>query len=263
MTYPLKNKLFISTRPAGTSDELSRSLNDSGATVLEFPLIEIKPSTLSNKEKTYFTRLEEFQWLIFTSPNGVHYFFEILKEVKGNHHLPENLQIAVIGEKTQKTLAKFGYSAVFVNPGSTAEDFAEPFAGHIKASGTKPKVVLPLGNLARTVIQDYLKKLADCTRINVYRTEMPETINTDIADRIENEKYDMLIFTSPSGIKNFLKLFPELVIQKIRMACIGDTTANAAREKGFRPLVVAQNSSSAGIAESILNYYISKNIKKI
>jgi uroporphyrinogen-III synthase len=71
----------------------------------------------------------------------------------------------------------------------------------------------------------------------------------------------MLIFTSPSGIQNFLKLFSELKIQKIRMACIGDTTANAAREKGFHPLVVAQNSSSAGISESILNYYISKNIK--
>ena len=86
-------------------------------------------------------------------------------------------------------------------------------------------------------------------------------MNTDIADRIENEKYDMLIFTSPSGIKNFIKLFPKLNENKIRMACIGDTTANSAREKGFHPLVVAQNSSSAGIVESIFNYYISKNIK--
>jgi uroporphyrinogen-III synthase len=261
MIQPLQNKLFISTRPAGTSDELSRLLNEAGATILEFPLIEIKPSNLSNEEKSYFTRIEEFQWLILTSPNGVHYFFEILKKVKGNQHLPETLQVAVIGKKTQKTLAKFGYSAAFVNPGSTAEDFAEPFSSHIKASGTKPKVILPLGNLARTVIQYHLEKLADCTRINVYLTEMPETMNTDIADRIENEKYDMLIFTSPSGIQNFMKLFPELVIQKIRMACIGKTTANAALEKGFRPLVVAQNSSSAGIVESILNYYISKNIK--
>jgi len=261
MIQPLQNKLFISTRPAGTSDELSRLLNEAGATILEFPLIEIKPSNLSNEEKSYFTRIEEFQWLILTSPNGVHYFFEILKKVKGNQHLPETLQVAVIGKKTQKTLAKFGYSAAFVNPGSTAEDFAEPFSSHIKASGTKPKVILPLGNLARTVIQYHLEKLADCTRINVYLTEMPETMNTDIADRIENEKYDMLIFTSPSGIQNFMKLFPKLIEKKIRMACIGETTANAAREKGFRPLVVAQNSSSAGIVESILNYYISKNIK--
>jgi uroporphyrinogen-III synthase len=75
------------------------------------------------------------------------------------------------------------------------------------------------------------------------------------------KSYDMLIFTSPSGIQNFIKLFPELNIQNIRMACIGETTASVAREKGFRPLVVAQNSSTSGMVESILNYYISKNIK--
>jgi uroporphyrinogen-III synthase len=79
-----------------------------------------------------------------------------------------------------------------------------------------------------------------------------------MAEQIENVKYDMIIFTSPSGIHNFLKLFPNQKKINIRMACIGETTASAAREKGFYPLVVAQNSSSAGIVESILNYYISK-----
>ncbi|MBW6533430.1 MAG: uroporphyrinogen-III synthase [Mariniphaga sp.] len=258
MTQLLQNKIFISTRPAGRSDELSLLLNEAGATVLEFPLIQIKAATLSNEEKKHFSRLKEFQWLILTSPNGVRYFFDIMLKVAGNQELPKNIKIAAIGEKTRETLKKHGYSATFVNPGSTAEDFTKPFVRHIEAAGSGQKILLPLGNLARTVIQDELKEWADCTRIDVYRTEMPETINTDIAERIENEKFDMLIFTSPSGIQNFLKLFPKLNIQNIRMGCIGETTATAAREKGFRPLVVAQNSSSAGIVESILNYYISK-----
>jgi uroporphyrinogen-III synthase len=108
------------------------------------------------------------------------------------------------------------------------------------------------------VIQEHLKKLADCTRIDIYRAEMPGNIDKNITKQIENEKYDMLIFTSPSGIENFLKIFFGLSVQNIRLACIGETTANAARKKGMFPLVVAQNSSSAGIVESILNYYISK-----
>ena len=262
MTLPLQNKLFISTRPADTSGELKRLLNEAGATLLEFPLIEIKAATLSSEEKKQFSRLEQFQWMILTSPNGVRYFFEILKEVTGNQNLPQNLQIAVIGEKTQKTLAEFGYSAAFINPGSTAEDFAEPFARQIITAKTKPKIVLPLGNLARTVIEDHLEKLADYTRINIYQTEMPENVDKTIAEQIENEKYDMLIFTSPSGIQNFLKLFPNQKNKNIRMACIGEITANMAREKGFYPLAMAQNSSAAGLVDSILNYYISKNIKK-
>lgn len=258
MTLPLQNKLFISTRPADASDELRRLLNEAGATVLEFPLIEIKAASLSNEEKKYFSRLEQFQWMILTSSNGVRYFFEILKQLTGNQKLPENLQIAVIGEKTQKTLDKYGYRAAFVNPGSTAEDFTEPFSRHISTTGAKPKIVLPLGNLARTVIQDHLKKLADCTRINIYRTEMPEKMDKTIAERIKNNRYDMLIFTSPSGIHHFLEFFPEQKNKNVSMACIGEVTAGAAWEKGFQPLAVAQNSSSAGIAESILNYYISK-----
>jgi uroporphyrinogen-III synthase len=258
MTLPLQNKLFISTRPAGMSDELNRLLSEAGASVLEFPLIEIKAAALSSEEKEMFSRLEEFQWMVLTSPNGVKYFFEILQEVTGYQKLPEILQIAVIGEKTGRALEKYGHTASFVNPGSTAEDFVVSFAQHIQSSGTKPKIVLPLGNLSRTVIQDHLEKFADCTRINIYRTEMPENVDKTMAEQIENVKYDMIIFTSPSGIHNFLELFPNQKNKNIRMACIGETTASAAREKGFYPLVVAQNSSSAGIVESILNYYISK-----
>lgn len=258
MTLTLQNKLFISTRPAGTSGELSRLLNETGASLLEFPLIEIKAATLSSEEKQLFSRLEQFQWLILTSLNGVRYFFEILQEVTGTQKLPESLQIAVIGEKTGKTLEKYGYRAAFINPGSTAEDFVEPFAGHIAGEKSKPRIVLPLGNLARTVIQDHLEKLAECKRINIYRTEMPEKTDKSIAKEIETNRYDMLIFTSPSVIENFLKIFSGLSVQNIRLACIGETTANAARKKGMFPLVVAQNSSSAGIVESILNYYISK-----
>jgi uroporphyrinogen-III synthase len=68
----------------------------------------------------------------------------------------------------------------------------------------------------------------------------------------------MVIFTSPSGIQNFLKIWPKSGGQTIRMACIGPTTANAAVKNGFQPLVVAQNSSATGIFESILNFYILK-----
>jgi len=261
MTLPLQNKLFISTRPAGASGELNRLLHEAGATLLEFPLIKIKPAPLSSQEKQLFSKLEQFQWMILTSANGVRYFFEILQEVTGAQKLPESLQIATIGEKTSYTLKKFGYSATFVNPGSTAEDFVEPFAQLIQTFGIKQKIVLPLGNLARTVIEDHLEKLADCTRINIYQTETPENVDKSIAEKIENEKYDMLIFTSPSGIQNFLKLFPGKKNKNIRMACIGETTANSARKNGFHPLAMAQNSSAAGLVESIVNYYISKNLK--
>jgi uroporphyrinogen-III synthase len=78
-------------------------------------------------------------------------------------------------------------------------------------------------------------------------------------NRIHNSRYDMIIFTSPSGIENFLKIYPEGKNKNVPMACIGSVTAAAAIENGFRPLVIAEKSTAAGIAGSIINYYISTN----
>lgn len=258
MSLRLHNKLFISTRPKDSSGELTDLLTREGATVLELPLIEVKPASISEEEKNYFDQPEQFQWIIFTSPNGVRYFFMILKQQTGSHYLPDEIQFAAIGEKTESVLQDFGYQASFVNPGSTAKDFSKPFLNHLNTGSIKPNILLPLGNLAGTTIQDYLESAANCTRITVYNTEIPMNLNRSIIQQIEEDRYDMLIFTSPSGIQNFLKASPAFREQNIRMACIGPVTCNEAINRGFNPQVTAQKSSAKGIVESILNYYISK-----
>lgn len=258
MTLRLHDKLFISTRPKDSSDELAGLLSREGATVLEFPLIEIHAASISENEKSCFHKPEQFNWIIFTSPNGVRSFFRILEELTGSQQLPDNLQFAAIGIKTEAVLQGFGYRSSFVNPGSTAEDFSKPFTEHIKTAGNKPNILLPLGNLARTVIQEELKNEANCTRVDVYKTDVPRYFDEKIMQRIEKGHYDMLIFTSPSGIKNFVMSFLKIKKEDIRMACIGPITYREAIKNGFQPLVTAHNSTAQGIVESIINYYISK-----
>lgn len=251
----LQDKIFISTRPEGQSDGLAQLFSDAGATILEMPLIKIEPSCLSEEERKCFKQLHTFQWLIFTSPNGVRCFFENLQEIQGNQQLPEALQLAVIGNKTELILSKYGYKAQFINPGSTGEDFVETFIRNIKNNSTKLNILLSLGNIARTVIQDKLAEFANCTRINVYQTTTPDSVDEKILQRIENDQYEMLLFTSPSGIENFIKLTNKLQPEKIRMACIGETTSITAIKNSMIPRIVAQNSTAAGLFESILNYY--------
>ncbi len=258
MTLLLHDKLFISTRPKDSSDELAGMLSREGATVLEFPLIEIYDSLISENEKSCFLNPEQFQWIIFTSPNGVRSYFRILKDLTGSYRLPDEVQFAAIGKKTEAVLQGYGYRTSFVNPGSTAEDFSKPFLTHIKTGGRKPNILLPLGNLARTVIQEDLKLAADCTRIDVYKTDVPQHFDEKIIQRIEKDLYDMLIFTSPSGIRNFLQVSPKSNNKEIRMACIGPVTYREAINNGFHPLVTAHTSSAKGIVDSIINYYISK-----
>ena len=78
MGAELKDKIFISTRPANGADELPGLFANAGATLLEMPLIEIFSKPLNDPEKQAISNLEEFQWLIFTSSNGVKYFFQNL-----------------------------------------------------------------------------------------------------------------------------------------------------------------------------------------
>lgn len=261
MTFPLKNKLFVSTRPKGQSDELNRLLQDAGAKSVEMPLIKIKQAQLTDADKTLFYQLEQFQWLIFTSPNGIYSFFKILKET-GIYTLPKTIQIAVIGNKTEETLTPFGYSAAFVNPGNTSEDFAAAFIQEIKNINPKPRILMAVGNLARTNIQDKLSKYAHCSRLDVYKTIAPKSVDKNILQLIRNNQYEMLIFTSPSAIQNFMKLKTNFSVENIRMACIGAITANEAIIQGIQPLVIAKDASARGIVEAIIQFYI-KNSKKL
>lgn len=250
----LQDKVFISTRPVNKSEELAGLFTNAGATLLEMPMIKIVPSPLNDSEKSCFNKLQDFQWLIFTSPNGVRYFFENLNEIHTDQKLPGSIQIAVIGNKTKKTLNNFGYAASFINHGSTGEDFADAFIQRIR-NESKPNILLSLGNIARTVIQDQLAEFANCTRINVYQTMAVKQVNKEILNQIKNDNYEMLLFTSPSGIENFLNISTEIQTENIRIACIGETTSKTAIDNNIKPKVVAKNSTASGLFETILSYY--------
>jgi len=255
MYLPLKNKLFISTRPAGRSDEMKRLLENAGAELLEMPLIKTEPLAVSAEEKKSIANIDYFDWLILTSANGVHYFFEKFTNLSTKKKLPNELKIGVIGNKTQKKLEEYGYSPDFINPGNTAEDFSDAFLKHLRKEKQQPNILLALGKLARTVIQEQLKNTANCIRIDFYTTVVPESVDPNILKQIEEDRYEMLIFTSPSGIKNFLKISGVKQPEKLRIACIGEITANAAKKNGIEPLVIAEKASAKGLTDSIINFY--------
>ncbi|MFW5822907.1 MAG: uroporphyrinogen-III synthase, partial [Tangfeifania sp.] len=108
MNLPLKNKLFISTRPEGRSGEMECLFENAGARLLEMPLIKIEPLPVSAEEKKLLKNIEQFDWLILTSANGVNHFFETFRKISAGKQLPGQLKIAVIGNKTQEKLAEYG-----------------------------------------------------------------------------------------------------------------------------------------------------------
>ncbi len=256
MSKILENKVFISTRPPGQSAELENLLAEEAATLISMPTIQIKPLPLDDFGLAQLKNIDSFNWIVFTSPNGLKYFFSALFEIQNNYGLPEHLKIAVVGKKTAAHLECYGTSASFINLGNTAEEFVTDFF-HRVAPGEK--VLFPIGNLARTVIEDKISKKAECTRILFYETVMPDVVNNEALNLVVNDQYDMIILTSPSGCTNLLQLIEgKADPAKLRLVCIGQTTSAEVIRNGIEPLITAATANSQGIYSAILNYFQKK-----
>ncbi|NBC81872.1 MAG: hypothetical protein GVY19_00680 [Bacteroidetes bacterium] len=255
MNKVLENKIFISTRPPGRTDELAGYINEMGGRVLEMPMIEIQQRKIDHSVKNKIFPLSHYQWIIFTSPNGIRYFFHLLKEEFGQVQLPRSLKLATIGKHTAKQLEAYNLKADFINSGNTSNDFANALEKEF--GNANPRVLWPTGNLSRSVLKDNLKHKADIEVVYVYNTVKPEAVDQTILDQVMNDQYDLIIFTSPSGFDNLKNLIDdESVTNKLRIASIGHTTTTAIEQQGVIPVVTARMSDAKGIADSICEYYI-------
>lgn len=254
----LKNKIFISTRPEGRNDELAGYIREQGGQVQELPMIEIQPRPLEDDLKKALFRLSAYQWLIFTSPNGIWYFFHHLKQIFGHVQLPQGLKIATIGKSTAAHLHQYNLHADFINTGNTSDDFAKALTTEF--GNTRPNILWPTGNLSKNVLKNKLNAKANITVIYVYNTVMPASVDQTILNQVIQDHYDLIIFTSPSGFENFKEVVDdESVLQKLRVASIGNTTTEAIQQHHVHPVLTARMSSAKGIAEHITDYYTQYN----
>jgi uroporphyrinogen-III synthase len=254
----LEHKVFISTRPEGQSAELENLLSEESATLLSMPTIDIRPLPLDEFGWTQLKNIDSFNWIVFTSPNGLRYFFERLFELQNNYGLPEHLKIAVVGKKTAANLECYGTSAEFINLGNTAEEFSVDFINRISEG---ERIFFPIGNLARSVIETRISKKADCIRVLFYETVLPETTDDNTLQQIIKDQYDLIIVTSPSSCNNLLHLLSgKTDPTKLRLVCIGQTTSAEVIKNGIKPLITAGTATSQGIYTAILNYFQKKQL---
>jgi uroporphyrinogen-III synthase len=254
----LENKVFISTRPAGQSAELENLLSEESATLLSMPTIDVRPLPLDELAWLQLKNIDFFDWIVFTSPNGLRFFFDRLFDLQNNYGLPEHLKIAVVGKKTASTLECYGTSASFINLGNTAEDFSADFINRVNEG---ERVLFPIGNLARSVIEDQISKKAICTRVLFYETVLPDTINQEAFELILTDQYEMIVLTSPSGCNNLLYLISgKTDPAKLRLVCIGQTTSAEVIRNGIEPLITAGSANSQGIYTAIMNHLQKKQL---
>jgi len=254
----LKDKVFISTTSESKSIEIGKIFANLGATIVNFPMIEVVPAQISSFHKTILSKVEKFDWIIFTSSNGIVNFLALYEQVNQKLYQQNLCKIAVIGKSSNKILIENNIQADFVGSGRNGESFIIEL---MQLNLIKDKLILlALGDLAPDTAADLLLGHATPTRLNVYNTIHPQNINTKALENISEDNYAMILFTSPSAVNHFFEIYkPSVPEKKLRIASIGKTTANAVENIGWTNNVIASEQSYAGLAQEIIKYYNNLN----
>jgi uroporphyrinogen III methyltransferase/synthase len=226
---PLFGKRIVVTRTRTQAGDLSRRLKALGADVFELPTIRIEPPMNMMQFGECVEDCHKYDWLLFTSPNGVSAFFELFFKVYRDVRSIGGCRIAAIGPGTQKKIREFHLEVDFVPEASVAESFVSEF---VEQYGTvdNTNFLWVRGEDARPVISQELAKLgAIVDEAIAYRT-LPETNDlTGAQKRFREEGADILTFASSSAVENFLKLNLPLP-PNIQIASIGPITSKTIRE---------------------------------
>jgi len=245
---PLFGKKIVVTRTRKQASKISKKLGRLGASVIEFPTIEISPVSDMTPLENAINNIKKYQWLFFTSQNGVEIFFDQLYKTGKDVRALGSCKIAVIGPATGDELLKYGIKPDVVPEKYVAESLVQAMDGFDLKD---KKVLLPCAEEARPVLAEGLENLgANVERIHTYTTKIPEGLPEDKLDEIAGA--DIITFASSSTVKNFFSIVESV---KGDIASIGPVTSKAVLEKGHDVTIEAGEYTIDGIVDAIVDHY--------
>lgn len=253
---PLNGKRILITRAREQSGEFAILLKKMGAEVIEFPTIEIVPPLRWKELDRSLLRLRAYDWLIFTSANGVHFFWERLKE-KGTIRLPSSMKVCAIGPATAKQLEEKKISVDYLPKEFIAESILDGFQEKFIQG---KRILLARAQKARDILPKGLRKMgAEVDVVAVYRTVKPKGQSKRLRQLLKDGKIDVITFTSSSTVNHFVDLLKKENLKKwlkgIVIACIGPVTAKTARDRGMKVQIQPKQYTILGLTRAITEYF--------
>ena len=260
---PFSGQRIVVTRSRQQAAVFCEQLAALGADPIAFPVIQFEPLPLEPLAEA-LRHIEQYDWIVFTSGNAVTFFFQGLEDF--SHQLsaasdqPEKLKadslkliansaIAASGSATAKKLAARGVTVDFI---------PDEFVGEELVTGlgdlTGKRVLLPRAKIGRPKIVTMLEEQgAVVADIPLYDTVTADPAPEALA---ELEEAELLTFTSPSSVRNFLKILrgADLPVPDLPVFCIGPITAAEAEKQGLRVTAVAEEYTIAGLIQVVVDY---------
>ncbi|MFH1287301.1 MAG: uroporphyrinogen-III synthase [bacterium] len=254
---PLCGKNIMVTRSQQQIAEFSRLLEGKGARVIEFPTIEIVPALSYQDLDNAIDEIEKYHWIIFTSSNGVKYFFERVKKKGYDIRFLKGVKVCAIGTGTAKTIENLGIKIDFIPKEYRAEGIIE---GLLKEEIKDKNILIPRAEVAREILPDKLEEMgANVNVVTAYRTVKVDSGLNKIKPLLENKEIDVITFTSFSTADNFINLFPqdELkdLMRGVNIASIGPITSNRIEKAGLKVKISPSEYTLEKLLEEIVGYY--------
>lgn len=251
-TRPLFGKRIVVTRTREQAGELSRQLGDLGADVIELPTIRIEHPQDRQDFAESVAESHTYDWLVFTSPNGVEKFFNAFYATYEDARSLGGCRIAAIGPSTEAKIREYRFAVDLLPQKFVAEGLIEAFK---KESIEHQKILWIKAEETRDVLYDGLMELgAIVDSCLAYRT-VPETGDpTGAAKLLREEGADMITFTSGSTVENFFAMDLPWPIDCLA-ACIGPITSETLEKFGQKNPVVAREHTIPGLVEAILKRF--------
>lgn len=246
---PLTGRRIVVTRARDGAAKLADLLTARGATVLSFATIAIEPRA----QVALPAAATEYAWVVFTSANAVACLANALAEAGRDLAEFRGCGICAIGPATAEALQQRGLPVSFTPSEAVAERIAETFAAIGDLTGQR--ILLPRGNLARTILPDTLRALGAVPEECVVYNTAPVKHTAEDLDALLAFGPDVIAFTSGSAVESLFNALGaergEALFGTAASAAIGPITAEALRQRGVVPEVEATRHDLPGLVDAI------------
>lgn len=252
-------KRILITRPRAQADDFAEKLRAKGFEPIFIPVIEIRPVENNVALERALSKLDCYDWLVFTSVNAVDVMFQSSTTPLplGEGRSADGPKVAAIGPKTAQALQARGVTPDFVPDEYVAEAIL-PGLGDLRGKW----VLMPRAEIARKDLPEAIFEAGGVPHeISVYQT-LPAQPDPDGLAALK-AGVDIVTFTSASTVQNFLAIARQEGLDPLRLpgeplfACIGPITERAAREAGLSNVVAASEYTAEGLIEVISKLEVS------
>lgn len=258
---PLFGRRVLVTRSRSQASELAERIDELGGEAVEFPVVVMRQpvdSAVMDALDRALSEPEQYDWMLFTSVNGVDYFFRRLKELRIDIRRFHRARIAAVGPKTAEALMERGLAAEALPGKFQADELLNELKPQLQAG---QRVLLPRADIAARWLPEQLRELGlEVTEADVYETVLPEAADAAaVIDMLVSGAINAVTFTSSSTVTNLLALLKQHGVERplellapLQIACIGPITAKTAREAGLQALAVADEATIESLVQALV-----------